>query len=139
MQMENSHETRLTYCTTEILLNNLIQEKHMLRYTHIILDEIHERDQELDFLLLIVKKLLQTNSRQVKIILMSATINAIKFAEYFSTKIGNELVPPPIIKIPEKRNFKICTYYLDEIENLGAVSMSNNNYSKFNHLVYNSI
>lgn len=137
--MENSHETRLTYCTTEILLNTLIQEKHMLRYTHIILDEIHERDQELDFLLLVVKKLLQTNSRQVKIILMSATINVIKFAEYFSTKVGNELVLPPIIKIPEKRNFKICTYYLDEIENLETVSMSNNNYSKFNHLVYNSI
>lgn len=122
MQMETSRETRLTYCTTEVLLNILIEDKHMLRYTHIILDEIHERNQELDFLLLVVKKLLQTNSRQVKIILMSATINVMRFAQYFSTKVGNDLVPAPIIKIPEKRNFKICTYYLDEIENLGAVS-----------------
>lgn len=127
MKAERSHETRLTYCTTEVLLNALIQEKHMLKYTHIILDEIHERNQEFDFLLLVIKKLLQTNSRQVKIILMSATINVMKFAQYFSTKIGNELMLPPIIKIPEKRNFKICTYYLDEIENLGAVSM---NYKK---------
>lgn len=122
MRMETSSETRLTYCTTEILLNRLIHDKHMLRYTHIILDEIHERDQDLDFLLLVIKKLLRTNSRQVKIILMSATIDVTRFAEYFSTRIENELVPASIVKIPEKRNFKICTYYLDEIENLGAVS-----------------
>ncbi|XP_072756559.1 probable ATP-dependent RNA helicase spindle-E isoform X2 [Anoplolepis gracilipes] len=121
MQSEISPETRLTYCTTEVLLNILIDDKHMLRYTHIILDEIHERDQDLDFLLLIVKKLLQTNSGQVKIILMSATFNAIRFAGYFSTRVGNKLVPAPIIKIPEKRNFKICIYYLDEIENLGTI------------------
>ncbi|KAL6437658.1 hypothetical protein ACFW04_004216 [Cataglyphis niger] len=121
MRMEVSSETRLTYCTTEILLNRLIHDKHMLKYTHIILDEIHERDQDLDFLLLVIKKLLQTNSRQVKIILMSATIDVTRFAEYFSTRIENELVPASIVKIPEKRNFKICTYYLDEIENLGVI------------------
>lgn len=95
----------------------------MLDYTHIILDEIHERDQHLDFLLLVVKRLLQTNSRQVKIILMSATIDVIKFARYFSTKVENDLIPAPIIKIPEKRNFEIRTYYLDDIRNLGNVSI----------------
>ncbi|KMQ97708.1 putative atp-dependent rna helicase spindle-e-like protein [Lasius niger] len=121
MRKKISEDTHLTYCTTEVLLNLLINEKHMLRYTHIILDEIHERDQNLDFLLLVVKKLLQTNSGQVKIILMSATIDVVRFAEYFSTRVGNKLMPAPIVKIPEKRNFKICTYYLDEIENLGTI------------------
>ncbi|XP_011646835.1 LOW QUALITY PROTEIN: probable ATP-dependent RNA helicase spindle-E, partial [Pogonomyrmex barbatus] len=116
MKREISNETRLTYCTTEILLQHIIEHKHMLNYTHIILDEIHERDQNLDFLLLVVKRLLQINSRQVKVILMSATINVTKFAKYFS----NELAVP-IIKIPEKRNFEICTYYLDEITNLGII------------------
>lgn len=123
MRKEISSETRLTYCTTEILLYHLIHRKHMLDYTHIILDEIHERDQHLDFLLLVVKKLLQTNSGQVKIILMSATISVTKFARYFSTRVENELIPAPIVKIPERRNFDIRTYYLDEIKNLGTVSI----------------
>ncbi|XP_011864372.1 PREDICTED: probable ATP-dependent RNA helicase spindle-E [Vollenhovia emeryi] len=121
MQKELSHETRLTYCTTEILLQHLIRAKHLLDYTHIILDEIHERDQHLDFLLLVVKRLLQTNSRQVKIILMSATINVTKFARYFSTKVNNHLIPAPILKIPETRHFEIRTYYLDEIKNIGNI------------------
>jgi len=123
MRKETSPETRLTYCTTEVLLQHLIHTKHMLNYTHIILDEIHERDQNLDFLLLVVKRLLRTNSTQVKIILMSATIDVTKFARYFSTKVENDLIPAPIIKIPEKRNFEIRTYYLDEIINLGNVSI----------------
>lgn len=123
MQKEISFETRLTYCTTEILLQHFIHNKHMLDYTHVILDEIHERDQHLDFLLLVVKRLLQTNSRQVKVILMSATIDVTKFARYFSTKVENDLIPAPIIKIPEKRNFEIRTYYLDDINNLGNVSI----------------
>ncbi|TGZ53458.1 probable ATP-dependent RNA helicase spindle-E isoform X1 [Temnothorax longispinosus] len=121
MQQEVSPETRLTYCTTEILLQHLIHHKHLLDYTHIILDEIHERDQNLDFLLLVVKRLLQTNSRQVKVILMSATIDVTKFARYFSTKVENNLIPAPVIKIPEKRNFQIRTYYLDEINDIGNI------------------
>ncbi|XP_018055297.1 PREDICTED: putative ATP-dependent RNA helicase TDRD9 [Atta colombica] len=121
MQKEISHETRLTYCTTEILLQYLIHNKHMLDYTHVILDEIHERDQNLDFLLLVVKRLLQTNSGQVKVILMSATINVIKFAKYFSSIVENELIPAPILKIPRKKNFEFRTYYLDEIKNLGNI------------------
>jgi hypothetical protein len=38
-------------------------------YTHVILDEVHERDQDMDFALLIVRKLLRTNSRCVKVTL----------------------------------------------------------------------
>lgn len=123
MRKEISSETRLTYCTTEILLQLLIHKKHMLDYTHIILDEIHERDEHLDFLLLVIKRLLRTNSGQVKVILMSATINVTKFARYFSTKVANELIPAPIVGISEKRNFEICTYYLDEIKDIGTVSI----------------
>lgn len=96
----------------------------MFNFTHIILDEIHERDQNLDFLLLIIKKLLQTNSRQVKVILMSATISETRFAKYFSSPVGNNLVPAPTIKMEDKRAFEIRTYYLDELDNLGMVSIN---------------
>uniref|UniRef100_A0A1A9UIK5 Probable ATP-dependent RNA helicase spindle-E n=1 Tax=Glossina austeni TaxID=7395 RepID=A0A1A9UIK5_GLOAU len=71
-----SEDTRLLYCTTGVLLQQLVHEKSLKRYTHIILDEVHERDQETDFLLFVIRRLLTTNSKHVKIVLMSATINA---------------------------------------------------------------
>ncbi|XP_071581113.1 probable ATP-dependent RNA helicase spindle-E [Temnothorax nylanderi] len=121
MRKEVSPETRLTYCTTEIFLQHLIHRKHLLDYTHIILDEIHERDQNLDFLLLVIKRLLQTTSRHVKVILMSATIDVTKFARYFSTKVENKLIPAPVIEMPEIKKFQIHTYYLDDIKSIGTI------------------
>ena len=41
--------------------------KNLNQYTHVILDEVHERDQDTDFCLLIVRKLLRTNSPNVKV------------------------------------------------------------------------
>lgn len=43
--MNESEETStaITYCTTGVILAKLIQRKNMTAYTHIILDEVHER------------------------------------------------------------------------------------------------
>ena len=46
---------------------------------------MHERDLDSDFILLSIKHLLKF-SKEVKVILMSATINAEKFASYFGVK-----------------------------------------------------
>lgn len=124
MKSEVSSDTRLTYCTAEVLLHQLIHKKEMQDYTHIILDEIHERNQELDLLLLVVRKLLKTNSKLVKIILMSATFNVTKFTNYFSTRNDKLMIPARVVKIPERKFYKIHTYYLDEIQNLGVVSIN---------------
>lgn len=95
----------------------------MMDYTHVILDEVHERDEDMDFLLLIVRKLLRTNSTMVKVILMSATIDVNKFSAYFSTPVENQLLPAPIIDIPKSSPYEVSIYYIDEIENLGNVSI----------------
>ncbi|XP_008211194.1 probable ATP-dependent RNA helicase spindle-E [Nasonia vitripennis] len=116
-----SEDTRLTYCTTGVLLRKLITAKNMLEYTHVILDEVHERDQEMDFLLLIIRKLLRTNSRQVKVILMSATFDVSKFAEYFSVPTETGFVAAPIVTIPKKRNYKVHTHYLCQLTALGTL------------------
>lgn len=114
-------ETRITYCTTAVLLHRLVTNKHMMDYTHIILDEIHERDNDLDFLLLVVKKLLRTNSMMVKVILMSATIDVDKFADYFSTPVKDKLLPAPVIDISHSTPYNISIYYMDDMANLGTM------------------
>lgn len=62
-----NENTCITYCTTGVLLQKLVKEKSLIGYTHIILDEIHERNAEMDFLLIIVRKFLNTVSRNVKV------------------------------------------------------------------------
>ncbi|KAL0112947.1 hypothetical protein PUN28_012296 [Cardiocondyla obscurior] len=116
-----SRDTRITYCTTGVLLNRLANRKHMMDYTHVILDEVHERDEDMDFLLLIVKKLLRTNSTMVKVILMSATIDVDKFSTYFTTPIKDQLVPAPVIDIPKGSLYNVSIYYLDDLGILGTM------------------
>lgn len=116
-----SNDTRLTYCTTGVLLRKLINSKNMLDYTHIILDEVHERSQEMDFLLLVVRKLLRTNSRQVKIILMSATIDVDKFASYFQSPVKNKLANAPIIDISKRSQFDINVFYLCQMGSIAPL------------------
>ncbi|XP_017083784.2 probable ATP-dependent RNA helicase spindle-E [Drosophila eugracilis] len=104
-------DTRLLYCTTGVLLNNLIHNKTLTHYTHIVLDEVHERDQDMDFLLIVVRRLLATNSRHVKIILMSATIDAKELCDYFTTK--NSI--PPVIAASYGRKYSIEKFYRDHL------------------------
>ena len=63
-----TEDTRLTFVTTGVLLQKLIQMKNMNQYSHVILDEVHERDQDTDFCLLVVRRLLRTNSPHVKVL-----------------------------------------------------------------------
>ncbi|XP_074654331.1 ATP-dependent DNA/RNA helicase DHX36-like isoform X2 [Tubulanus polymorphus] len=72
----------ILYCTTGIVLQWLQSDPLLKRVSHIILDEIHERDLQSDFLMIILKDLLPLRPK-LKLILMSATLNAEKFSRYF--------------------------------------------------------
>ncbi len=48
-----------------------------------IIDEIHERDLQSDFLMIVVKDLIKVR-KDLKLILMSATLNAEQFSQYYS-------------------------------------------------------
>uniref|UniRef100_A0AC35UC22 RNA helicase n=1 Tax=Rhabditophanes sp. KR3021 TaxID=114890 RepID=A0AC35UC22_9BILA len=50
--------------------------------SHIIVDEVHERSLDTDFLLIILKRML-SKFRGLKVILMSATVNTTLFEKYF--------------------------------------------------------
>ncbi|ELU13161.1 hypothetical protein CAPTEDRAFT_117270, partial [Capitella teleta] len=116
----SGEDTRLLYCTTGVLLRKLIKDRDLRQFTHIILDEVHERDQESDFCLLVTRKLLRSNSPGVKIILMSATLDSNLFAQYFSTPLLGRLEPAPVITVVG-RQFSVQEYYTDDIEALGKI------------------
>ena len=77
-------DTAILYVTNGIFLQSLIHDKTIFdEVTHVILDEVHERDIDSDFTMIAMKHLLKENPH-IKLILMSATINVQLFVNYFS-------------------------------------------------------
>uniref|UniRef100_UPI0035900AED ATP-dependent RNA helicase TDRD9-like n=1 Tax=Myxine glutinosa TaxID=7769 RepID=UPI0035900AED len=115
LDQKTSDDTRLTYMTTGILLRKLISTKSLSTFTHIFIDEVHERDKETDFLMLLVKKLLRSNSRSVKVILMSATISSQELSSYFAMPMQDVMKPAPVIAI-EGQAHEVKVYFVDDIQ-----------------------
>ncbi|XP_069713135.1 ATP-dependent RNA helicase TDRD9 [Phaenicophaeus curvirostris] len=111
----SSRETRLLYMTARVFLERTIQAKSLAEFTHVVIDEVHERTKEIDLLLLMIRKLLCTNSQFVKVILMSASINCEEFADYFALSVPNGLKPACVFKV-EGRAHAIEDYYLDDLK-----------------------
>lgn len=64
------------------MLHVQIKDPIMFGVSHIIIDEIHERGMNEDFLLIVIRELL-INQPDLRVILMSATFNASLFSSYF--------------------------------------------------------
>ena len=78
--------TRIIFVTTGIMLNYLIHKTYMLEnFDFVILDEVHERDVDMDFVFMILKTLM-CQFLHLKIVMMSATIEANLMASYFCPK-----------------------------------------------------
>ncbi|XP_050100342.1 putative ATP-dependent RNA helicase DHX57 [Anopheles aquasalis] len=105
LETRTSSSTRLTFCTTGILMRRLQSDPLLSSVTHVIVDEVHERSEESDFLLLILKQLLEKRS-DLKVILMSATLNSNLFASYFGDI--------PVLDIPG-RTFPVEQLFLEDI------------------------
>jgi len=76
-------ETRVKIMTDGILLQELKADPYLSRYSVVMIDEAHERSLNIDFILGLLKKLLDKRT-DIKIIISSATINAEIFSEYFN-------------------------------------------------------
>ncbi|CAI8037467.1 ATP-dependent RNA helicase TDRD9 [Geodia barretti] len=117
-----SDDTRLTFVTTGVLLEKLIGMKNMNEYTHIILDEVHERNLETDLCLLLVRKLLRTNSRHVKVVLMSATLESREYSQYFRVRLPSQATPTPApVLSVDGRVWPVMEFYLDDLRDFGEV------------------
>lgn len=96
----------LIYCTNGVLIRSLMSGDAVLEsLTHIIIDEVHERDKLSDFLLICLRENLRKGAN-IKLILMSATINVAKFQSYFDNA--------ELLEIPG-RLFSIQQHFLAEV------------------------
>jgi len=112
----------VTYCTTGILLQQLRNsaDEALDGITHLVIDEVHERDILIDFLLIILKRVMSDRIErglpEVKVVLMSATMDTELFANYFQhTNADGKYVPCPNLSVPG-RTFPVKEVYLEEIQ-----------------------
>ncbi|XP_022087054.1 ATP-dependent RNA helicase DHX29-like isoform X2 [Acanthaster planci] len=105
MESKQCPTTRLLYCTTGVLLRKLQLDPKLQDISHIIVDEVHERSVQSDFLMVIVKSLLQLR-RDLRVILMSATMESAKLSAYFQHC--------PVVSIPG-RTFPVRVHHIEDM------------------------
>ena len=114
LENKSSKATRLNYCTTGILLRKLQVDPFLGDVSHVIVDEIHERSVDTDFLLILLRDLLVRRPSDFKIVLMSATMNAELFSNYFGGA--------PHVTIPG-RTFPVEKFFLEDVVQMTGYSI----------------
>lgn len=118
-EYRNSAATKITFVTTGVLLRRLQTSggshsdlvASLADVSHVVLDEVHERDLNTDFLLALLRDVLKKRS-DLKLILMSATLDAQVFENYFGG-------PRVVGKIDiQGRAYPVEDRYLDDVARL---------------------
>ena len=124
------------FVTTGVLLRRLMRDPALKGVSHVMIDEVHERDINTDFLLVLLRAGAPARTR---VVLMSATLDAESFSEYFarSTDLkgvkglefdsGGESAlasgsassaappPAPLLSVPTKPRHPVETLYLEHL------------------------
>ncbi|MGM0516993.1 MAG: ATP-dependent RNA helicase HrpA [Pseudomonadota bacterium] len=111
--------SRVAVMTDGLLLAELQHDRELLRYDALIIDEAHERSLNIDFLLGVIKRLLERRP-DFRLVITSATIDPERFAEHFADRSGHR---PPIVTV-SGRGYPVEVRYrppeADRDEELGS-------------------
>ncbi|HWH70163.1 MAG TPA: ATP-dependent helicase C-terminal domain-containing protein, partial [Candidatus Sulfotelmatobacter sp.] len=114
---QTSLGTRISYVTEGILLRWLQDDRNLSEVGVILFDEFHERNLLSDVALALVKHLQQTARPDLKLVVMSATLDAEPVAAYLSAspEPAAATVPCPIL-ISEGQSFPVEVRYLSHYD-----------------------
>ncbi|KAK3108191.1 hypothetical protein FSP39_002888 [Pinctada imbricata] len=101
-----SQETKIKYMTEGMLLRECLIDPDLIQYAIIMLDEAHERTVHTDVLFGLLKAAVKKRP-ELKLIVTSATLDAVKFSQYF--------FEAPIFTIPG-RTYPVEVLYTKEAE-----------------------
>jgi HrpA-like RNA helicase len=111
----SSKDTQLLFVTPGILLRRLQSSPTLSEFTHIIIDEVHERDKYTEFLLITLRDLLPVRP-DLRLILMSATLQTEVLVGYFRDCHDHsafyQKYPPALVEI-EGRTFPVQEFFLE--------------------------
>ncbi|CAM9294885.1 ATP-dependent RNA helicase DHX30 [Lampetra planeri] len=108
VRMESSPPTpggAVLFCTVGILLRKLQSNPDLLGVSHVLLDEVHERDVGTDFLLVLLRDVLRRNPR-LRLLLASATPDTQRLAQYFGGAT--------VLRVPGKL-YPVTPYHLRNV------------------------
>ena len=115
-ESKTTPNTKITFVTTGVLLRRLQTSggsaddvvASLADISHVIIDEVHERSLDTDFLLVLLRDVLRKR-KDLKLILMSATLDARVFEDYFKSngKVGRVEI--------SGRTYPVEDYYLDDV------------------------
>lgn len=113
-----SRNSRIIYQTTGILLRRLHSEPELRGVACVIVDEVHERDLDTDFSLLLLRDRLEAQRaephkypQKLKLVVMSATVQIETLVNYFNDFNSDKRVP--LISIPGTL-FPVSEFYLED-------------------------
>ncbi|KAE9239834.1 hypothetical protein PF002_g9815 [Phytophthora fragariae] len=108
-----SSKTKITYVTTGYMVERIIHDPEALgKITHLVLDEVHERSMDVDLLLLLLKLQLKDHPH-LRLVIMSATMDAQVLIKYLGKALSTRLVSRKPLFVGSKL-FPVKNVYLDE-------------------------
>ncbi|KAJ3363614.1 hypothetical protein GGF31_000921 [Allomyces arbusculus] len=104
-------DTKIRFMTTGVLLESLRKAPNFGNCTHLIIDEVHERNLDEDLLQYYVRHALRRNP-ELKIIIMSATIDTKTFLQYYQPLVPHIRIP--VIEVAA-RTFPVAVRYWHDV------------------------